>query len=427
MIIQNFKELATTLGKKDSLSVLEAGLDAALPELSLKKIVKKHKLVIGKDMFLFSKYDGIFLVGFGKSADSMAKIVCSRTKINGGIIVIPEKTRSVFLNEKLKILHASHPIPDNQSVRAGKQIVKYLKTRKPSDFVIFLISGGGSSLVSLPDGVSLHDKKIVTSLLLKSGANIKEINCVRKHLSQIKGGKLSAHLVCDAVSLVMSDVVGDDLSDIASAPTYYDDTTFKDADKILAKYNLTKITPKNILKRINFGISGKIPETPKFSKIKNYVIATNNDCLDAMTKKANTLGYVVTVMPQIAGNVVFVSKKLANNIPKKKKSCLIFGGETSVKVVGAGKGGRNQELALRILHNLQNRNNVIIATCGTDGIDGNTDACGAIMESSDHQFPDIQKFLKNNNSYYFFKKHRGLIFTGPTHTNLMDVGLLLCR
>ena len=428
MIIKNFKVLATNREKKDALGIIETGLYAALPGNALRKIVKKDKLVIGKKTILLSKYTRIFVVGFGKAADSMAKTVCSLTRIDGGIIVIPYGTKSVFINKKFKILHAGHPIPNKQSVRAGKQIVEFLKNRKSSDFVIFLISGGGSSLLSLPDGISLHDKKVVTSLLLKSGVNIHEINCVRKHLSKIKGGKLTKNITCNAVSLVMSDVIGDDLTDIASAPTYFDNTTFKDADKILTKYNIKKIMPQSVLKRLDLGIRGKIPETPKFSKIINYIIATNNDCLNVMAERAQKLGYSVKTMTTVSGNVAVVSKKLLKSLPTKQRSCLIFGGETTVKVVGNGKGGRNQELVLYLLNEIQkNRENVVIVSCGTDGKDGNTDASGAIMESSMYQFLDIRKFLKNNNSYNFFKRYKGLIFTGPTHTNLMDVGILLTR
>jgi len=428
VIIKNFNELATNREKKDALGILETGLGAALPDNTLQKIVKKDKLVIGKKTILLSKYTRIFVVGFGKAADSMAKTVHLLAKINGGIIVIPCGTKSVLINKKFKILHAGHPIPNKQSVHAAKQVVEFLKNRKPSDFVIFLISGGGSSLLSLPDGISLLDKKITTGLLLKSGANIQEINCVRKHLSKIKGGKLAENLACDAVSLVMSDVVGDDLSDIASGPTYFDDTTFKDADKILTKYGLKKHLPQSVLKRFDLGICNKIPETPKSSKIKNYIISTNNDCLDAMIKKARQFGYAVSVLSSVSGNVKIVSKNLLKSFPTKKHTCLVFGGEPTVKVIGKGKGGRNQELVLSMLDKIQNnRKNVVIASCGTDGKDGNTNASGAIIQSSKDKIDNIQNFLKNNNSYQFFKKHKGLIITGPTHTNLMDIGLLLTR
>ncbi|MGI0027051.1 MAG: glycerate kinase type-2 family protein [Nitrosopumilaceae archaeon] len=428
MIIKNFKELATNCEKKDVLDILEAGLNAALPDNTLRKIVKRDRLVIGKNTILLSKYTRIFIIGFGKAADSMTKTVCSLTRINGGIIVIPSSTQSVLINKKFKIFHTGHPIPNKQSVHAGKQTIEFLKNRKPSDFIIFLISGGGSSLLSLPDGISLRDKKIATSLLLKSGANIHEINCVRKHLSKIKGGKLAENLSCNAVSLVMSDVVGDDLSDIASAPTYFDDTTFKDADKILTKHRLKKHMPYGVIKRLDHGICNKIQETPKSSKIKNYIIATNNDCLDAMVIRARQLGYTVSTMHSVSGDIPFVLKNLLKSSSMKKHTCLIFGGEPTVKISGNGKGGRNQELVLSILHKIQkNRKNAVIASCGTDGKDGNTNASGAIIQTSKDGITGIQNFLKNHNSYYFFKKHKGLIFTGSTHTNLMDIGVLLTR
>ena len=426
MIIKNFNELATNREKKDALEILETGLDAALPDDRLQKIMKKDKIIIGKKTILLSKYARIFVIGIGKAADSMAKTVYSLARINGGILVIPCGTKSVLQNKKFRVFHTGHPIPNKQSVCAGKQIVKFLKNRKQSDFVIFLISGGGSSLLSLPDGISLLDKKITTNLLLKSGANIREINCIRKHLSKIKGGKLVENLSCDAVSLVMSDVVGDDLSDIASALTHFDDTTFKDADKILTKYGLKKHVPQNVLKRLDLGIHHKIPETPKHSKIKNYIIGTNDDCLDAMVKRARQLGYSASTMRSVSGNVKLVSKNILKSLPRKKYSCLIFGGEPTVKVLGNGKGGRNQELVLTILDKIQNNmKNIVIASCGTDGKDGNTNASGAIMEISKNKIEGIHNFLKDNNSYYFLKKHKGLIFTGPTHTNLMDIGILL--
>lgn len=426
-MIKNFNSLATTREKKDALCIIETGLKAAMPELYLKKIIKRNKLLIGQKTIILSKYERIFVVSVGKSADSMAKTLYSKTRIDGGIIVIPNTTKSVFCNKKIKTLHAAHPIPNHQSINAAKQVVEFLKKRRSSDFIIFLISGGSSSLLSLPDGISLYDKRVVTSLLLKSGATIKEINCVRKHLSKIKGGKLVENLSCDAVSLVMSDVVGDDLSDIASAITYFDDTTFNDAYKILVKYNIKKNIPSNVLKRLFDGVHGKIQETPKFSSIKNHIIATNNDCLDAMLTKAQKLGYATKSMKSISGNVKVVSKKLLKSFSIRQHTCLVFGGETTVKVVGNGKGGRNQELVLYMLRETQNRKYVVIASCGTDGKDGNTDSGGAIIETSKDKFKNIEKFLKKNNSYYFFKKHKGLIFTGSTHTNLMDVGVLLTR
>ncbi|MGQ0639012.1 MAG: glycerate kinase type-2 family protein [Nitrososphaerota archaeon] len=426
MIIKNYKGLALNYKKTVMLQILEAGLAAAMPYVALKKTIQKNRLVIGKNTICLSKYERIFVIGLGKAADSMASAINSLTDLDGGIIVIPQDTCSILKNKKFKILHGGHPLPNKQSIHAAKTIIKFLKERNRTDFIIFLISGGSSSLVALPDGITLNDKKLITNLLLKSGANIHEINCIRKHLSKIKGGKILEYLVCDAISFIMSDVVGDNLSSIASGLTYYDETTFRDAKNTLKKYNLMKIIPRNVLQRINLGIYKKIEETPKHSKIKNYVIATNKNCLKAMVKKANSFGLKTKLFYPINGDVKNVAKKLVKAMPKQPKSCLIFGGETTVKVTGTGKGGRNQELVLYVLKEIQKiPQKITIASLGTDGKDGNTGACGAIMSNSESNLKDIQEFLQNNNSYSFLKKHNGLMFTGPTHTNLMDIGIML--
>ena len=426
MIIKNFKELATDPKKRTALVIMDAGLLAAMPDVALKKIVRKNRLVIGKNTIHLAKYERIFVIGLGKAADLMANAVNSLTNVDGGIIVIPQGTRSIFKNKKFEIFHAGHPLPNKQSVKAGKAILKFLKQRKRTDFIIFLVSGGGSSLVSVPAGLTLNEKKTVTDLLLKSGADIHEINCIRKHLSKIKGGRMTEHFSCDAVSLVMSDVIGDDLSVIASGTTYCDRTTFNDAKKILEKYDLKKSVPQSVLQRLDLGMTGKVPETPKSPKILNHIIASNKDCLNAMAKKAKNLGLKTKVVYPVTGDVKHAAKKLLKSIPKGSKSCLIFGGETTLKVTGAGKGGRNQEFVLYALDEIQKLNKrTIIASIGTDGKDGNTDAAGAIMSNIEFKTQEIQNFLQNNDSYNFFKRHGGLIFTGSTHTNLMDIGIIL--
>jgi hydroxypyruvate reductase len=371
-----------------------------------------------------SDYDGIFVVAFGKAADSMANIVAHLTHITGGLVVIPKNTASLLKNNNFKILKAGHPLPDKSSVSAAKTIIKFLQARKNNDYVIFLISGGGSSLVALPDGITLSEKKKTTKLLLDCGADIHEINCIRKHISKIKGGWMSEYLKCDAISLVMSDVVGNDISSIASGPTYFDKTTFDDAKKILKKYNLEKSVPKNVLKRIVRGMKNKIPETPKHPKIKNYVIATNGNCLDEMKKTAKKFGLRTSVVSSIDDDVKLAARKLIAKT--KPNSCLVFGGETTVKVTGHGKGGRNQELVLYAsIDSYKKNHKTIIASIGTDGKDGNTNACGAMLENSELKIGETQKFLKNNNSYSLLKKHNALVFTGQTHTNLMDIGVIL--
>lgn len=424
MIIKNLKSLSTNHEKKKVLSIIEAGLEAGLSNEQLVKIIRRDHLFMSRRKFDLKKYDRVFTVAVGKAAYSMTESVNSLISITGGLLVVPKKTRTT-LTRNFKVMLAGHPLPNNNSVVAAEQILEFLKDLKPSDFVIFLISGGASSLVALPDAISLEEKKIVTDLLLKCGATIHEINCIRKHLSKIKGGRLLEHLRSDGISLVMSDVVGDDLTSIASGITYYDKTTFSDARKILKKYNLEKSVPKSVQRRINLGMQGKIPETPKRQKIQNQIISNNKVCLDAMNVRAKVLGYSTKVLNCMSGDVKDLGMKIAKAFSDKKINCLIFGGESTVVVKGKGKGGRNQELVLYTAYDLAEQGKkAIVASVGTDGVDGNTNCAGAIWES-DKKIDKIMPYLKENNSYNFFKKYGGLVFTDPTGTNLMDIGLVL--
>jgi len=425
MLIKNYKELATNFRKKTALDILEAGLDAAKPIKSMAQFVKLNKIIIGKKSYNLPNTKNVYLIAFGKAAYSMSEALNSIMKVKGGIIVIPKGSDGKTKNKKFQVFHSGHPLPNNDSIRAAKSIMHFLHQRKSDEFIIFLVSGGGSSLVSLPAGISLHEKIQVNKLLLNSGATIQEFNCIRKHLSQIKGGLLVENLKCSAIALVMSDVDNNDLSSISSGCTYYDPSTFNDALKIIKKYNLTQKIPKCVLKRFCDGAIGKIKETPKKPRIKNQIIATNKNCLNLMAKKARQSGYEPKVMT-ISGDVISASKKLLRSFPKKKNSCLIFGGETTVHVRGKGKGGRNQELVLHILKNTQKtKHNIIISSIGTDGIDGNTKNAGAIIEKFQIPEKKINSYLAKNDSNSFFKKYSGLINTGYTHTNLLDIGVIL--
>ncbi len=347
MIIKNFQELDTCHEKHMALEILESGLMAALPKNMMREFVHKNQIMIGKNTKNLSKYGQIFVVAFGKAADSMAYEVNSLTRISGGIVVIPKGYDSLLKTKNFEIIYSSHPVPNKNSIKAAKKIIKFLKERKENDMVIFLVSGGGSSLVSLPDGITLDEKRTVTNLLIKSGASIDETNCVRKHLSKVKGGKILDYLRCDAVSLVMSDVIDNDITSISSGTTYFDKTTFYDAHKVLKKYNLLRSVPGNVLKHIQLGMEKKIPETPKRQKIKNQIIATNKDCLCMMEKKLKSFGLTSKLIYPVSGDVKQAAKFLAKYIINAKaNSCIIFGGETTVKVIGNGKGGRNQELVL---------------------------------------------------------------------------------
>ena len=424
MIIQNFKDLATSPKKKEVLEILEAGLQAAMPENILPHYVTHDEIKVQGNVLKLSKFSSIYTVAVGKAADSMTRTINAIIPVKSGIIVIPKGSKSKIKGKKFQIFNSGHPKPNQTSVKAAKEVIKFLQNRREGELVIFLISGGTSSLLSLPEKISLDDKIHVTNLLLKSGATIQEFNCIRKHLSKIKGGKLLENLKCHSISLVMSDVEGDDLSSIGSGTTYMDNTTFSDALEIIKKYNLKKKIPSEVLEILIEGVNGEIPETPKKEKIKNYIIANNDLCLQAMKSKAEEMGYNVKKI-NVFGNIKEAVKKMLDNLPKEKQSCLIFGGETTVEVIGKGSGGRNQEMVLRILKNTQKMDRICFASIGTDGIDGNTVFAGAITENIRTDPNLIKEFLRNSDSGRFFQKQKSNIITGFTHSNLMDVGIIL--
>ncbi|MEK0321555.1 MAG: DUF4147 domain-containing protein [Nitrosopumilus sp.] len=424
MIIQNFNELATSDKKKDCLEILEAGLQAANPENIIPKYVTPNEIKIGDKSIKIGKYSNIYSIAFGKAGDSMTRALNAIIPIKSGIVVIPKGSKSRIKGKKFQIFNSRHPKPDKTSVKAAKEVIKFLQNKRSDELVIFLVSGGGSSLLAMPNEITLDDKIYVTNLLLKSGATIQEFNCIRKHLSKIKGGKLIENMKCQGISLVMSDVEGDDLSSIASGTTYMDDTTFADALDIIEKYKLKRKIPLEVLQVLEKGLNKKNSEIPKKSKIENYVIANNKDCLEVMQKTAEKIGYKVTTI-QIFGDIKDAVTKILENISENKKICLIFGGETTVRVLGKGMGGRNQELVLRILKNTQKLKKIVIASMGTDGIDGNSVFAGAITENIRIDSSVMKEFLINSDSGRFFQKQKGNIVTDFTHTNLMDIGVIL--
>jgi len=424
MFIQNYDELATTEKKKQCLEILEEGLRAADPENIIPKFVTPEIISVDGEKIELSRFSNIYTVAFGKAGDTMTKAINKIIPIKSGIIVIPKGSKAKIKRKKFQIFNSGHPKPDQTSVKAAKEVLKFVENRKSGDVVIFLVSGGASALMAMPDNITLDDKIHVTTLLLKSGATIQEFNSIRKHLSKIKGGRLVENLKCQGIGLVMSDVEGDDLSAIASGTTYMDDTTFVDVERILRKYNLKKKIPPEVLFRIEQGVKGEIPETPKKPKISNYIIANNMDCLKAMREKALEFELNPKII-QVFGNIKDAVKKILKEIPEEQDDCLIFGGETTVEVLGKGSGGRNHEMVLRILKNTQNQKKIVIASMGTDGIDGNTFFAGAITENLKTDVSMIKEFLKNSDSGRYFQKKKSNIKTEFTHSNLMDIGIIL--
>lgn len=423
--------------------IFEAAVESVLPE----KMIKKQVLLQGSTLHIsgtpipLDAINRIYVIGAGKASANMAKEIENilGKKITGGHIVT--KYGHECKLQYIEVSEAGHPVPDNSGCIATKKILDIAKHCSEDDLIICLVSGGGSALLAdFPEESNVHDIIILNDLLLKSGADIKEINTVRKHLSKIKGGQLAtAAYPARLFSLVLSDVVGDSLEVIASGPTVPDTTTFEDALKVLEKYNLLTKAPKLLVNYLQKGNEGIHPETPKpgnplFSRTKNIIIGSNKTALEAAHQKATELGlnsYIVTSelegdTAEVANTLMNIAITFQNNATVKKPCCLLFGGETTVKVSGTGTGGRNQHLALYCSLLLKNKNGITLLVAGTDGNDGPTIAAGALVdtktfEQASQQGLNIEKYLQNFDSFHFFKKAGGHIITGPTMTNVMDI------
>ncbi len=423
--------------RSDILEILTSAIKSVNPYHAVKSRFDGNSIVLNSKLIDTSNFNDIFLIGFGKASFGMAKAVCDSIKIKSGAIIsnVSHQNMETYC---VNTLIGGHPIPNENSIDSTVKILDIVKKCGKDDLLIVLISGGGSALLCKPR-VNLHDLQITTDLLLKSGANINEINTIRKHLSYVKGGQLAALANCNIVSFIVSDIIDDPIEFIASGPTYPDSTTYHDAKKILKKYNLWMDTPSSIRKVIENGIAGKIPETPKkdgslFSNVDNVIVANNEIACNTAEKKAKELGYhTMLLTTQLEGEAKEVGKylveKAINYTMNVEKMVFITGGETTVMIKGKGKGGRNQETVLGGVKELSD-NDIVFSSFATDGIDGTSDAAGAIADSFTLSKAKELKlnpndYLKDNNSYEFFKILDDLLITGPTGTNVMDLQILI--
>lgn len=411
-----------------------ASLEAVNPYMSVKTHVERIRSIY-KDR----NYSKLLTIGFGKASCLMAKAVEDNLMgfIDAGII-ITKYGHCLYKPTKIKVYEAGHPVPDENGLRGTKEIINLLKSADEKTLIVCLISGGGSALLVSPyKGIALADKKKITELLLKTGADINEINTVRKHISKIKGGRLSEIAYpANIISLILSDVIGDRLDVIASGPTSPDRTTYDDALKILGKYGLINMSPKGIIGVLQKGTKGLIPETPKegngiFKDAENIIIGSNRIVLKAAKRKAEDLGFQAEILSsEITGEARKVGRQLAERAVEAKGSkCLISGGETTVTVKGEGAGGRSMELALAFAIEIEGIDGITLLSAGTDGTDGPTDAAGAIVDGETIKKAraiglDPVEYLNNNDSYNFFKKTGDLFITGATGTNVMDIQIV---
>ena len=398
----------------------------------------------GKQHLDLNAFNRIFVIGAGKGTAPMARAVedLLSDKLHGGAIIV--KYDHTDQLKKVRQYEAGHPVPDQNTLNGTAQVLNVISDLNKADCVIVLLTGGGSALLELlPDTISLDDLQGVSRLLLECGATIHEINCVRKHISRIKGGQLARYIhPATCLTLALSDVIGDDLSVIASGPTSPDSSTFLDAIDIITRYDISQKLPQSVIHHLKTGRSGEISETPKsedplFKTVTNIVIGNNRLALKRAAQQAEKNDFNTLILSSVLeGEAKEIAKVIAaivreiqeTGTPVPRPACLLLGGEPTVHITGQGKGGRNQELCLAMALTGISRPYLFIS-CGSDGTDGPTDAAGAIVTESTLQRSIsagliASDFLRENDSYHFFEHLSDLIKTGPTGTNVMDLILV---
>jgi glycerate 2-kinase len=427
------------------LAVLEAALAAVDPAQAVRSVMQRNGnvLVIADQRYDLARYGRIFVVGAGKAGAPMTQAVeqIVGDRLTGGLVVV--KTDHAAPTQQVEIVEAGHPIPDQAGMDAGRRILALAEQATEDDLVIALLSGGGSALLEAPAGdLTLADFQGLTNALLACGATINEINTLRKHCSALKGGQL-ARAVAPAtlVTLVLSDVVGSPLDVIASGPTVPDTSTWQDAWSVVEKYDLAAKLPPRIVQRLQSGLAGEIPDTPKptdpiFAAAHTLVVADNRVAAQAACQKAAEMGFHplllstyiegdATVIAQVA--VALAREVRASGQPVAAPACLILGGETTVMLGKEhGRGGRNQELALAAAFGLHGSEGITIVSLATDGTDGPTDSAGGLADGTTVARGqalglDAADHLRRHDAYPYLQAVHDLLVTGPTQTNVNDL------
>ncbi len=428
-------------------TLIQSGLEAADPGQAMKRLItrKAHKLSVNSVRYDLSTYQRIVCVGAGKASGHMA-VALEQTLgvyLEGGMVIVKDEYGTPCKN--IRVVEASHPQPDARGVRATQQILNSVGSLTKRDLLIVLLSGGASSLLCAPtQGLTLTDTRKATNLLLRCGATIHELNTVRKHLSAVKGGQLAKATKAQILTVILSDVLGDNPATIGSGPTVPDPTTFQEAKTILEHYQIWNNVPENVRNHLDEGIRGLVPETWKSrtrhpSRSHSIILANNHTAIDGMAKEAKRLGLrpciLETPLQGEAKDLGTILGAMAKDIrefgnPVRPPACLIVGGEPTVTITGKGKGGRTQECVLAAAQELTGLPNVVVAGFGTDGTDGPTDVAGAMVDGKTVQRAlkkglSIENMLDRHDSYTFFKQVGGHIITGPTHTNVNDIYLII--
>lgn len=424
-----------------------AGIKGVLPGKLINDLIslRGSVLKIGYMSYDLEKLQNIYVVGAGKASAAMAHYLEAILKDRITLGYVVTKYGYSCKLSYINVAEAGHPVPDSNSYKAAGEILKIVSGAGENDLVICLWSGGGSALLAdHPEYSSQEDMALLSDMLVKCGADIGEMNAVRKHLSKVKGGQLAAHIApASFVSILLSDVIGDPADIIASGPTVPDNSTFTDALRVLEKYNLAESLPYSLVNYIREGVNGMKPETPKpgaevFRKSALFFAGNNKTALYCAKEEAELRGYeTIIITDSLKGDTEAACSYIISEINNhrsendlQKPLCLLFGGETTVKVTGDGSGGRNQHLALFTALYIKDIPGITFLSGGTDGNDGNTDAAGAVVDpetirKAQENNIDPEAYLKNFDSYNFFKLTGGLILTGPTLTNVMDLMVVI--
>ena len=439
---------------QEAVKIMTSALDAVDPYEATQRHLERqgNRLDLNGASFNLAQYQQVYLVGAGKAGVPMARAVveCLGEQVKAGLVIVKDgyaPDDDDLTAAGVEIVEAGHPIPDERGRYGTLRIIKLLEGVKTDDLVVCVISGGGSALMhALVAGVSLQDLQRLTSCLLAVGADIQEINTLRKHLDQIKGGGLArAASPAQVVTLILSDVIGDPLDVIASGPTAPDRSTFTDAWAVIKRYEILDKVPSSILEHLQQGMRGEIQDTPKqgdeiFQRVTNCIVGNNSQAAQAALEAARRIGYQGLLLTtelqgeasragQTLGALVRQVKRARDANTLAKPLCLVVGGETTVTIAGEGKGGRNQELALGAVEGLAGLDGVALVTLATDGGDGPTDAAGAVVTGDSFARAKAiglvpADYLRRNDSYHFFEALDDLIKTGPTLTNVNDLTFL---
>ncbi len=427
--------------------LFRAGLQAVDPYAAVCRQVRirRWQLTIGSQHYSLKQVNRIVVVGAGKASARMAQALEHQLgkRIDTGLVVV--KYGHAAPTGIIRIVEAGHPIPDAAGLQATRKIMALIKTLTTDDLLIVLLSGGASSLLPAPaSGIGLKDKQQTTKQLLRSGATIQEINAVRKHLSYVKGGQLAAATAARVASVILSDVIGNDLGSIGSGPTAPDPTTFQEAWEIVERYGVSRMIPVSARRRLEMGMKNSVAETPKpraplFRRVDNILVGDNQAAVDAVVESAKRQGLRTLVLSttltgearELAKMFGAVAREIAaRGRPIQRPCCVIAGGEPTVTIRGEGKGGRAQEFALAAAGEIAGLSNVWVAGFATDGTDGPTSVAGAVVDGQTVARArrgklNLSRALQDNDAYPFFEKLHGHIVTGPTGTNVNDLYLLL--